>query len=370
MATQTRRTAILEKSGLHQLVARLLRDYEVVAPVVRDGGIVFRPIREPAEIAYGLREVAAPGEYRLEREEDGTLFAYTNGADSVKRQVHPSHLTLFSGEVTPEGFRMVEESGPERPLAFFGIRPCDLHGLQILDRVFLGGDHPDTPFHRRRQGSLVVAANCHRAGPLCFCESMGTGPRAEAGYDLVLTELPDRFLLEAGSEQGERILVELPTSPAQEGDEAAASARIEEARQQMGRRIDTAGLPELLRANPEHPVWDAMEKQCLGCTNCTMTCPTCFCYDVNDRVDVRLQHVERERTWGSCFTQQFAAVHGGNFRDALKGRYRHWVSHKLSYWVEQFDTFGCVGCGRCIVWCPVKIDITRVAASIREGNDT
>jgi ferredoxin len=199
---------------------------------------------------------------------------------------------------------------------------------------------------------------------------MGTGPRPRAGYDLALTEIlgdggPHRFLAEAGSDRGADVLDALPGPPASTGDLAAADRVAAEATGQMGRAVQTEGLREVLYASAESSRWDEIATRCLACTNCTLVCPTCFCTSVEDVTDLTGTARERHRVWDSCFSADYSYLHGGSVRAATASRYRQWMTHKLASWIDQFDTSGCVGCGRCITWCPAAIDITAEAAALR-----
>ncbi len=358
------RPALLEKGALPRLVEALQEDYDVVAPVVGEGAIQLSLISSSEELALGYVDRQSPGHYRLERAADGRLFSYVNGADSPKKYLFPAHQVLFTGEIRPDGFTMVEEPGPPRPLAFFGMRPCDRQAVRVLDKTFLS-QPPDAFYRKRREGAFFLVANCGRLGELCFCESMGSGPRARTGFDLALTELSGDFLLEPGSDRGQAILQRLPVRAPTTAALMAAEAACDEAMRGIHKTLNTVNLPAILRSELDHPYWDFMDDWCVGCGNCTAVCPTCFCNSIFDRMDVSRQRVERVRVWDVCFTQQFAEVHGGNFRPDLRARYRHWCLHKLSYWLEQYAVFGCVGCGRCITWCPVRIDIAEVATVIR-----
>jgi ferredoxin len=267
------------------------------------------------------------------------------------------------------GWEIAVDEEEEPPLAFLGVRSCDLHAIRSLDTALLDIPHPDPHYARRREGLLVIALNCGVAGGTCFCVSMGTGPRAEAGFDLALTELIDddgghRFLAEAGSERGAELIAALPATPAPAEEVDAAEAVVERTRGSMGRALEADGVAELLQRNLEHPRWDEVSERCLTCGNCTMVCPTCFCTDVEDTTDLA-GNAERHRRWDSCFNLGFTYVHGGSVRPTTRSRYRQWMTHKLSTWGDQFDSSGCVGCGRCITWCPVAIDITEEAAAIR-----
>ena len=357
---------LLDKRDLPLLIEALRADYDVVAPTYEGAGIVLTKIDSAGDIATGYRDRQQPGHYHIDKVDDGFYFGYNNGPDSPKKFLHPARLRLFAGELHQDGsFSLTEEPGPPHRLAFFGIRPCDSFAVLVLDKTFLQNANVDQPYRRRRQGSFLAVLNCTTPGNTCFCASMGTGPRAEVGYDLRLTELADGFLVEAGSPEGSTIVGQLPGRQASKGELAEAERLLGEAALHMGRSLNTHDLPQILRSSLEHPHWDFMKTWCIGCTNCTIVCPTCFCNDTHDNIDLDLRSVTRERVWDSCFSRQFAAIHGVNSRPELKHRYRHWAVHKLGYWVEQYGVFGCVGCGRCLTWCPVGIDITAVAAAVR-----
>jgi ferredoxin len=196
---------------------------------------------------------------------------------------------------------------------------------------------------------------------------MGTGPRARAGFDLALTELagPHRFLVEVATAEGERRLAALAPGAALPEDDRAAAEAHARAAATMGRRLDTGGIKELLYRNQEHPRWDEVAGRCLSCTNCTLVCPTCFCSTVEDGSDLSGEEAVRTRRWDSCFTLDHSYLHGGSVRASVRSRYRQWLTHKLASWIDQFGTSGCVGCGRCITWCPAAIDITEEVAALR-----
>ncbi len=251
------------------------------------------------------------------------------------------------------------------------MRACELHAIAIQDRVFLDGAHVDPHYRARREGTFIIAVNCSRAGGTCFCASMNTGPKAKAGFDLALTELVDKnghyFLIEAGTDTGHALLAELPRRAATQDDVEAAESIVARTAASMGREMRTDDLHELLLGNLEHPRWDNVAERCLTCGNCTMVCPTCFCSSVEDSSDLAGTETSRSRRWDSCFTMDFSYIHGGSVRSTARSRYRQWMTHKLATWHDQFGTSGCVGCGRCITWCPVGIDITEEVRAIRES---
>jgi ferredoxin len=363
----------LERSGLQQLLDALRADgYQSIGPVLRDGAIVYDALESIDELPAGWTDRQDGGSYRLERRGDQALFGYAVGPHAWKRFLHPARLKLWRAEHKGAGFS-VEPAADEAPrYAFLGVRACELHAIAIQDRVLLGDRYPDPAYKARRDGAFIVALNCSVAGGTCFCASMNTGPRAERGFDLALTEILDGqrhfFVVETGSERGAKLLARLPRAEASTEEIAAADAVVARTAARMGRELQAEGLGELLLRNLEHPRWDEVAARCLTCANCTMVCPTCFCTSVEDLTDLSGDTAERVRRWDSCFTADFSYLHGGSVRASARARYRQWMTHKLATWVEQFGSSGCVGCGRCITWCPVGIDITEEARAIRQSD--
>ena len=364
---------VLGPEGLQTLVDALLdAGYRVVGPTVRDGAIVLDEIASADELPHGVLATQEAATYRLARRDDDAVFGWAVGPHSWKQHFLPSRVRLWRAASDDGTVASIEEDlPPERPLALLGARSCDLHAIAIQDRVLLEGGHVEADYARRRAGAFVVAVNCGVPGGTCFCTSMGTGPRADSGFDLALTEVLEgghRFVVEAGSGRGEALLESLPTRPATEEDLAASRAVTDEASQRMGRQLETTGLPELLAANREHPRFDEVAERCLTCGNCTAVCPTCFCTSVEDVNDLADGSAERWRVWDTCFSIDYSYIHGGSIRRSPRARYRQWLTHKFGTWWDQFGTSGCVGCGRCITWCPVGIDVTEELAAIRASD--
>lgn len=360
----------MERGALDRLLAALKeRGFRVLGPTAREGAIVTDEITSSADLPEGWTDEQDGGSYRLLRRDDDALFGFNVGPQSWKRELFPPSSTLLRGRRDDDGFSMASDGGEAQKFAFIGVRSCELHAIAIQDRVFMGGRYVDPVYAARREGVFIVAVNCSRAGGTCFCVSMDTGPRATSGFDLALTELFEggghRFLVEVGTERGASVMAEVPHRPAESVDEDAADQVIERTAASMGRAMDTGGIKDLLYANLEHPRWDDVASRCLACTNCTMVCPTCFCFQVEDASDLAGRDSERRRTWDSCFTMDHSYINGGFVRASNRSRYRQWMTHKLATWIDQFGTSGCVGCGRCITWCPVGIDITQEVAAIR-----
>lgn len=371
-AAPTPATARIQARDLQALIERLRREgYRVLGPTVREGVIAYDELDSAADLPAGWTTEQSGGRFRLIRRDDAAVFGFTSGADSWKKFLFPATMSLWEARRDGAGFQVTEPEDKQSPLAFLGVRACELDAIRIQDKVFLGGHYVDTAYQTRRAEAFFVAVNCAEPDGTCFCASMKTGPRAMAGYDLALTERIEgdrhEFLVEIGSERGAAILKDIPHEAA--GPEALewAAQCAAKAAQRMGRTLDTTDLKNLLYRNYEHPRWDDVASRCLTCGNCTLVCPTCFCCTVEDASDLSGQHAERRRKWDSCFTSDFSYIYGGSVRSSAMSRYRQWLMHKLATWEDQFGSSGCVGCGRCITWCPVGIDLTEEVRRIRES---
>jgi sulfhydrogenase subunit beta (sulfur reductase) len=360
----------IQRADLQALVVALGEaGYDVVGPQVRDGAVMLDRIDSVDQLPAGWTDVQTNGSYRLEKKAGPGLFHYVVGPASWKQFLHPPALRLFSATRRGAGFDVAEDKAPAKPFAFFGVRPCDLSAIAIQGRVFLNQTFPDAHYGQRRKGLFVVAVNCGRAGGTCFCASLKTGPRATTGFDIALTEVAKDdhhyFVAEVGSERGAAILAKVPGKRASDEQAREADALVAQAARHMGRSLDTTGLKESIYQNLEHPRWSNVTDRCLACANCTLVCPTCFCSTVEESTDLAGTKAERWRKWDSCFTMDFSYIHGGSVRTSIRSRYRQWLTHKMASWLDQFGTCGCVGCGRCITWCPAGIDITEEAKAVR-----
>ncbi|NKS42412.1 4Fe-4S ferredoxin [Prescottella equi] len=356
-------TVVVDRHGLDDLI-RVLRDdgRRVVGPTVRESAVVLGDLESGADLPDGWGVRTAPGEYRLERRGDGAVFSHSAGPMSWKTFVHPAKQVLWS----ERGGTFSAPEPADRRFAFVGVRGCDLAAIRTLGTV-LGAD-PGSVTARVLADLVIVAVNCIEPGGVCFCASMGTGPDVGGGYDLGLTERIDeaghRFVVDVGTEAGADLLARIPHATADAADTAGARAAVDEARGRMGRAMPDVDLRALLRAARDEPVWDDVADRCLTCGNCTMVCPTCFCTTAEDVSELGGEGTERRQRWASCFELDYSHLHGGNVRTSGAARYRQWMTHKLGTWFDQFGSSGCVGCGRCIDWCPVGIDITAEAARL------
>ncbi len=362
-------SVFLSLSGLDDLIRSLKQSgYEVVGPTLRQGAICYDRIHAVQDLPRGWTDRQEPGHYRLERREDDACFGYVVGPQSWKQFLFPPMSTVSLAELSTDGWRVTANDGANEPrFAFLGVRACELAAIAIQDRVFQQAAYTDPIYAARRERALLIAVNCTQAAPTCFCESMHTGPRCSSGFDLALTELDDGFIVEVGSQRGATLIATVATVGVTDEQLQWAEERRSGARKQQ-RQMPRETARDTVLGNLQHPRWSEVAERCLSCTNCTQVCPTCFCSSVHEVTDLDMTRVERERVWDSCFNLEFSYMNGGAVRNSIRSRYRQWLTHKLGSWHEQFGTSGCVGCGRCITWCPVGIDLTEEVVALAGGS--
>jgi len=365
-------------AGLGGLVRAIQRrGFAVFGPTMRDDAVTYGPLASVEDLPRGRGDEQGPARYRSTARGDGAFFGYAAPVQSAKSVFFPADELLWRSRVSRSGDGApspVVEAGPDEgdargPVALFGIRSCDLAAIAQHDHILTQRLATDVHYAARRRDTLVVAVACSHPGGTCFCASVGTGPSPKGGYDLALTEVIDgdghRFVATVGTERGAALLDEIGAVDATPADVTAAHRVVERAVASMGRQLETDDLVGLLYGAAESKHWDDVASRCLACSNCTLVCPTCFCTTVTDISDLTGEVAERHRVWASCFTQDYSYIHGGSVRTSTKSRYRQWLTHKLAAWQPQFGSIGCVGCGRCITWCPAGIDLTEEVAALR-----
>jgi formate hydrogenlyase subunit 6/NADH:ubiquinone oxidoreductase subunit I len=358
----------IDKPALQAVVDKLKAlGYRVLGPRVAESAVVYADLDSVQQLPIGYVDEQEGGKYRLVPTGRNNYFEYVVGPHSLKNYLFPPRTTLLETIRIKGSWQMKTPAPPEQPLAFLGARACELKALAVQDRVFLGGSYVDDDYRARRRDLFVLAVNCGRAASTCFCTSMDAGPAVGEGADLSLFELPDHFVVEVCSERGGEVIAAAPWRPCSTREVNEAQQVPRRAAEQITRRLDARGIRDLLLNNLEHDRWDQVAQRCLACANCTMVCPTCFCSSVADVSDLSGDHARRERQWDSCFTDEHSYMNSGTVRKSTRARYRQWLTHKLASWIDQFGVSGCVGCGRCITWCPVGIDLTEEAAAIRGG---
>ena len=355
-------------ADLARLIDHLqILEYKVMGPTVREAAIVYDQIKSIEDLPKGWKDEQEGGYYRLINTGSNQLFDYAVGPDSWKKYLYPKEEVVYSTQLQNGDLIFTTADPVPAKQAFFGIRSCELSGIAILDKVFLNDSFVDGGYAVRRNDLLLIAVNCSRSGNTCFCTSVDSGPGVHSGFDLALTEIYNGehyFTLEVGSELGASIVENLNFDEADDIAMKNAKKQVEKAKLQQ-RKLNTNGLKERIYQNLENqPFWEDVAYRCLNCANCTLVCPTCFCSNVEDITQLDGNTTDRVRHWDSCFNLSHSHIAGDSVRQSGSSRYRQWFSHKLASWQDQFDTLGCVGCGRCITWCPVGIDITAEVARL------
>lgn len=355
--------------GLELLFQALkAQGYQLIGPKQEQQWITYAEIDGIHDLPQGLTDYQEKGTYRLQQRHDQAYFGYNIGSRSFKQFLFPPREKITA--LAKEKITTTITPPTAQPLALIGVRACELKAIQIQDKVFLQPPYIEPRYQQRRSSAFIVALNCHTAANTCFCVSMKTGPEVGPGFDLNLSEIitaeDHYFICEVGSPKGQVIFDQLAAQPLDEQDWCKKAAMVQQTAQAMGRKLDNTQIKEKLYAAHDHPHWDQVAQRCLSCTNCTLACPTCFCSRTEEVTDLDQNMITQNRTWDSCFSQEFSYIHSAYVRDSVKSRYRQWLTHKLGSWYDQFDTSGCVGCGRCITWCPVGIDITEEFAILTE----
>ncbi len=317
----------LARSALDEVLARLARSYHLHWPGKLRGKTGYIPWQAGQESMLDHNPDATVKELFLPRTE--VLMEFDDGQEKTSR-----------------------------PLAVFGVRPCDARAVHLLDRVFVEQPPVDGPYQERRQGALFIGMACPQPQMTCFCSTVGGGPFDTVGLDVLLTPVDEGWVAEAASTAGEEYLEQEAWPEATKEQQAQARAEKDQARA-VAEEVELEGLAKKLEASFEAPVWERLHEKCLGCAVCTYYCPTCHCFDVTDTDKARL------RTWDSCMFPLFTLhTSGHNPRLSGKERMRQRVMHKFCYFPLRLEDHACVGCGRCIELCPVNLDIRQVLAEL------
>jgi sulfhydrogenase subunit beta (sulfur reductase) len=336
--------------------------YQLLGPTIHNDVIIYDEIQSAQDLPIGWIDEQDPGRYRLKRHSVPAYFAYTLGPHSWKQYLFPPCEKLFGAHKEKRvGFQETEPV--KKKMALIGVRACEIQALLVQDKVFNPKIAVYEQYLQRRENLFIVAVSCTLSVNTCFCASMGTGPQVKEGCDLALTEVIDEkehyFIVEPMSAKGEALCDRLALKSASQKEVQSARRLVEKNRDEMVRHVDNDRVHDMLAKSYQCQRWDQVAQRCINCANCTMVCPTCFCSEMVDKVGLDGKSVDRWQSWDSCFNLSHSYVHGGSVRQSAKSRYRQWLTHKFGTWWDQFGVSGCVGCGRCITWCPVGIDVTE-----------
>ena len=344
--------------------------YSVIAPMVVDGAVLYRESTTVTTLPQGIMDEQRPGHYRLHTSHTPQRFSWSSGLQGIKSVLFPPEEPLWQAKKSGDGnvqFSAIEAAS--EPTALFGVRSCDLAAIALMDRHFLREGAEDPWYRQRRSNLLLITVSCHYASESCFCASTQTGPEPLQGYDLRLDELEDGYLIQAGSDRGAALLAPLSFAAASDEQLACAAAQLVVVKARQQRALASPDFRAHLPTQPESPIWEEIAERCLACGNCTAVCPTCFCHREEEAATLDLEQSTHQRVWDSCFSDGHSELHGIPVRAGHRERYRQWMTHKLAGWHDQFGESGCVGCGRCITWCPAGIDFVAEASRLVEGSE-
>jgi sulfhydrogenase subunit beta (sulfur reductase) len=319
-----------------------LKDYQVFAPTAVGDVVRFKQVEDPAAVSLEYSNSNVPPK-ELMFPETETLFKYRVGSTGIEPEVPDA-----------EAMRLV-----------FGIRPCDAQAYTIVDNLY-AWDFPDPYYQKRREATVLFGLACAEPVANCFCTSLGGGPASEKGLDAIMFDLGESYYVKTLTEAGDAAAKAMGLDAGADAEKKAAAAQEKEALAKIKRSIDTEGIPEKLPSLYDHPFWEQFSDRCLSCGICTFLCPTCHCFDIQDETEAF--DGRRARMWDTCmFSEYTLHTSGHNPRPTRKERTRNRISHKYSYFPEKFDVIACVGCGRCINYCPVNIDILDILEKSKQA---
>ena len=352
---------------LQHLLDNILNEgYCCIGPQVRDDAIIYDTLTSVEQLPYNMSDTQAPGSYSLEKTKSKKYFDWANGPQAIKPLLFAPVEKLWQSTQAADGSISFKTSEVDiTPTAIFAARACDIAAMKIQDQHFLQQQFVDPYYRARRDNLLIIAVNCSSPADTCFCHSTGDGPFINNGADIELTELEFGFLIHAETDQGKKLLQGLELQHQTDAQRAESNSIQQNAskqkRQLPALDIQTGLLNELKNDN-----WHTIAARCLSCGNCTAVCPTCFCHRENELPSLDAKSSEHTREWDSCFSQGHSYIHSITIRSETSQRYRQWLTHKFASWHEQYGRSGCVGCGRCISWCPVGIDVIESVYAILE----
>jgi ferredoxin len=319
---------------------------------------VYAPVRAEDQVHF---KILAKGEK--------PLVDFANTKNAPKNIFFPRTEALMKFTRTEKGMvhkgqENAGEAGLKEDTLLFGVRPCDARSFSLLDMLFDQEKYRDPYYIKKRAITTVVALGCvHPPFTTCFCTSVDGAPLASDGADLLLTDLGGSYLVESFTTKGEALLPAFGGTPAGEAEVKQKEALATQAAGEIRSRVPGHEVKPILDTHFEDPFWNTLHQKCLACGTCTYLCPTCHCFDISD--ETKGDAGIRIRNWDSCMFPLFTKeTSGHNPRPSQKERWRQRVMHKFRYYVDNFEAIACVGCGRCVMACPVNLDIRKIVADI------
>ncbi|HPC86076.1 MAG TPA: 4Fe-4S dicluster domain-containing protein [Smithellaceae bacterium] len=333
---------LIKKDALAGIAKKMAGDAMVWAPVKKEDNVLFAPLGAG----------------------DEPVFAYLNSKNAPKNVFFPHTETLMKFTRTPKGMEFSSEVKKSGQSVLFGVRPCDAHSFVLLDKLFDQEKYKDGYYIDKRKSTTVISLACVKPPyATCFCTSVDGEPVSADGADILLTDLGGDYLAEFITEKGEKLASYFGDAKADAAADAKKAEMAAKAKEAIRSKIPAHEIKPILDKNFDNPFWDTIHRKCLACGTCTFMCPTCHCFDISD--EVKGSDGVRIRSWDSCMFPLFTKeTSGHNPRPSQKERWRQRTMHKFKYYIDMFNAISCVGCGRCVMACPVNIDIRKVVEDI------
>ena len=335
----------LDKKDFQPFLQNLMDEYDLFAPVrLADGVFAYKKIDQPEEVDLSASNTQKP----------------------AKEVFFPQSETMFRYEKAGNEARITSTEGVERKRVILGARPCDIQAVSLIDQVFSGKEYTDVYYANKRDATTVIGMACNHPLSTCFCTSMKGGPFAREGSDLFLIDLGEAYLVELHTEKGTAFSQNKFLKKAGPNDLNLAKEIEEKASKRTDASLPVEGIDKKLDQMVENPFWEKVQEKCLGCRVCTYLCPTCHCFDIVD--EALTNKGQRVRNWDSCLSTLYSLeTSGHNPRPTNRERTRQRIMHKFNYFPKNFDQIACVGCGRCILYCPAGFDIRQTIKEIQKG---
>jgi NAD-dependent dihydropyrimidine dehydrogenase PreA subunit len=332
----------LNKKDFKPFLQSLMDEYDLFAPVQLEKGVsVYKKIDRPDEVDLSASNPQKP----------------------AKEVFFPQSETMFRYEKAGKQHQVTSTEEVERKRVILGARPCDIQAVLLIDQVFSGKEYTDVYYVNKRKATTIIGMGCDHPLSTCFCSSMKGGPFSREGSDLFLIDLGEAYLVELLTEKGTAFQNNKFLKEANTKEINSAKEIEEKASKKTDDSLSVVGIEKRLDQMLENPFWERVQEKCIGCRVCTYLCPTCHCFDIAD--EVLTNKGQRVRNWDSCLSSLYSQeTSGHNPRPTNRERTQQRIMHKFNYFPKNFDRIACVGCGRCILYCPANFDIRQAIKEI------